>query len=162
MVGERTGPFGDTDAQVTNAISVTLVNSSVLQSGFEGSLSPHLGLTGISVSLQKSEAVVGYQQAMNALTITIIVSCLGMARGWALGPRDLCRRQPCLNVTLFLFYLKPCWGCDHLLSFHTSLGTKLLNFMASLVPLPPYHCQKHPDTVIMGWGDLHSIHEWTF
>lgn len=55
-----------------------LVNSSVLQSGFEGSLSLHLELTGISVSLQKSEAVVGYQQAMNALTITIIISCFGM------------------------------------------------------------------------------------
>lgn len=88
MVGERTGPFGDTDAQVTHAVSVILVNSWVLQSGFEGSLSLHLGLTGISVSLQKSEAVVGYQQAMGALTI--IISCFGMARGWALGPRDLC------------------------------------------------------------------------
>lgn len=68
-----------------------LVNSSVLQSGFEGSLSLHLGLTGISVSLQKSKAVVGYQQAMNALTKTLIISCFGMARGWARDPRDMCR-----------------------------------------------------------------------
>lgn len=95
MVGGSTGLFGDPDAQVTHALSVTLINSSVHQAGFGRKPSFDLSLPSAS-PVNRYFYVVSSEKWHNAwISIRHECSnnnnlkCFGMARCWALGPRDL-------------------------------------------------------------------------